>query len=103
VNSVASGYQRGNRDAALAVSREVTNLQEEVAQMLTQARRFNLSLQQAGQAENRRLLYLTEAGNAMLAELGILFLLPNRNELPLRRSLERYGSARQILESEFQQ
>jgi hypothetical protein len=44
---------------------------------------------------------MTEAGNAMMSELGVLFLLPTRNELPLRRSLERYQAIRQILEPEF--
>ena len=101
VNAVASGYQRGNLDAGISVTREVANLQDELAKMLTQATRHNISLQEARQPENRRLLYMTEAGNAMLSELGILFLLPTRNELPLRRSLERYQAIRQILEAEF--
>lgn len=101
VNAATNGYQRENRDAAASATREIANLRDELAGMLNQPTRHNLSMQEAGQPENRRLAYMTEAGNAMMSELGVLFRLPTRNELPLRRSLERYQAIRQILESEF--
>jgi len=103
INSVVGGADRGNDLAALAATREVANLREEIAGLLSQAAISNLSRQRSGMPESRRLLYLTEAGNALMAELGIMFILPRRNELPLLRSLDRYREVRKILEFELQQ
>ena len=103
INSVIGGMDRGNDQAALAATREIANLREEIADMLNQAMKSNLARQSSGLLESRRLLYLTEAGNTLMSELGIMFILPRRNELPLLRTLDRYREVRKILEFELQQ